>query len=283
MKVIKEIIPSIKVNMGGNIIDQPLPINQINYFDPFLLIHHWKNTMPGDQQQKEVGVGPHPHRGFSPVTFIFKGEVDHNDSLGNNATVTAGGTQWMFAGRGITHSERPSKIMAKNGGDLEFIQFWVNAPSENKMEEPFYLPLSKKDTPTITEKNYSIQIVCGQYLNTKGAIEYFSPLNLLRIEIENSASLNLNLPQEHNTIIYLLDGELIINEESCVAKDMVLFKNKGELIKIKSKEKTRFIVLSGLPINEPVISYGPFVMNTKNEIIEALNDAQEGKFGTLIE
>ena len=283
MKEIKKIIPSIKVNMGGNLIDQPLPINGIDYFDPFLLIHHWKSTMPGNQEQKEVGVGPHPHRGFSTVTFIFKGEVNHHDSLGNNASVSEGGTQWMFAGSGITHSERPSKKLALSGGELEFIQFWINAPSKNKMDEPFYLPLSKDQTPTINKKDYSIQIVCGQHLNTKGIIKYYTPLNLFRVDINASATLNLNFPENHNTIIYLLDGELAINNETCLAKEMVLFKNKGELIKIKSKLKTRFIVLSGLPLKEPVVSYGPFVMNTKNEIIEALNDSQSGKLGNLIE
>lgn len=283
MKQIKRIIPSIKVNMGGNLIDQPLPINEIDYFDPFLLIHHWKSTMPGNQKQKDVGVGPHPHRGFSPVTFVFKGEVDHNDSMGNNATVSEGGTQWMFAGRGITHSERPSKKMALNGGELEFIQFWINTPSKNKMDEPFYLPLSKEQTPTINKKDYSIQIVCGKYLDTNGIIKYFTPLNLFRVEINAFATLNLNLPENQNTIIYLLDGELVVNNETCLAKDMILFKNKGELIKIKANLKTRFIVLSGLPIKETVVSYGPFVMNTKSEIIEAMNDSQSGKLGELIE
>lgn len=269
--------------MGGNLIDQPLPINEIDYFDPFLLIHHWKSKMPGNQKQKDVGVGPHPHRGFSPVTFIFKGEIDHNDSMGNNATVSEGGTQWMFAGRGITHSERPSKKMALNGGEIEFIQFWINTPSKNKMDEPFYLPLSKEQTPTINKKDYSIQIVCGKYLDTNGIIKYFTPLNLFRVEINAFATLNLNLPENHNSIIYLLDGELVVNNETCLAKDMILFKNKGELIKIKANLKTRFIVLSGLPIQESVVSYGPFVMNTKSEIIEALNDSQSGKLGELIE
>lgn len=283
MKIIKAIIPSVKVNMGGNIIDQPLPINSIAYFDPFLLIHHWESRLPGNQKKLEVGVGPHPHRGFSPVTFIYKGEVNHNDSLGNNHTISSGGTQWMSAGKGITHSERPSEKMAKNGGELEFIQFWINTLAKNKMDEPFYLPLSKEKTPTIKNEHYTIQVVCGNYAGKKGAIMHSSPLNLLRIEMNESAQLSFELKASDNTLIYLLDGELNINNKNCNAKDMVLFENTGFEINVKAKKNTRFIVLSGAPLNEPVVSYGPFVMNTKSEIITALNDSQEGKLGELIE
>ena len=283
MKIIKAIIPSVKINMGGNIIDQPLPINNIAYFDPFLLIHHWESRLPGNQKKLEVGVGPHPHRGFSPVTFIYKGEVNHNDSLGNNHTISSGGTQWMSAGKGITHSERPSEKMAKNGGELEFIQFWINTLAKNKMDQPFYLPLSKEKTPTIKNEHYTIQVVCGNYAGKKGAIKHSSPLNLLRIEMNESAHLSFELKASDNTLIYLLDGELNINNKSCNAKNMVLFENTGFEINVKAKKNTRFIVLSGAPLNEPVVSYGPFVMNTKSEIITALNDSQEGKLGELIE
>ena len=283
MKIIKAIIPSVKVNMGGNIIDQPLPINNIAYFDPFLLIHHWESKLPGNQKKLEVGVGPHPHRGFSPVTFIYKGEVNHNDSLGNNHTISSGGTQWMSAGKGITHSERPSEKMAKNGGELEFIQFWINTLAKNKMDQPFYLPLSKEKTPTIKNEHYKIQVVCGNYAGIKGAIKHSSPLNLLRIEMNESAHLSFEIKASDNTLIYLLDGELNINDKNCNAKNMVLFENTGFEINVKAKKNTRFIVLSGAPLNESVVSYGPFVMNTKSEIITALNDSQEGKLGELIE
>ena len=126
---VKKIIAAQKVNMGGHILDQPLPVNGVDQIDPFLLIHHWKRLMKGGDQQKHVGVGPHPHRGFSPVTFVFEGAVEHRDSLGNRATVTKGGTQWMHAGKGITHSESPSKTIAEEGGLQERAQLqhvlWV--------------------------------------------------------------------------------------------------------------------------------------------------------------
>jgi len=212
VKNIKAVLPSIKVNMGGNVIEQPLPHRTVEYIDPFLLIHHWKDELPGGQTQAELGVAPHPHRGFSPVTFVFQGAIRHQDSLGHDAVVSAGGTQWMFAGNGITHSERPGKALAQNGGTLEIIQFWVNAPAKHKMEMPFYKPITKEDTPLIEEEKHRIQVVCGEYAGVKGNVTYYSPLNLLRVATEKGADFMMALETGHNTIIYLLDGQISIND-----------------------------------------------------------------------
>ena len=130
------VIKTRKVDMGGIILDQPLPYPGVEQIDPFLLIHHFEDYLPGDQDQKDLGVGPHPHRGFSPVTFIFEGEVHHRDSRGNEGIVSKGGTQWMDSGMGIVHSERPSQEMAERGGSYEIIQFWVNSPSSAKGNQP---------------------------------------------------------------------------------------------------------------------------------------------------
>lgn len=282
-KSIKKIIPAQKVNMGGHILDQPLPSMEAENIDPFLLIHHWRDIAPGGEKQQDVGVGPHPHRGFSPVTFVFKGDLQHRDSLGNDAVVDEGGTQWMFAGKGITHSERPSKKLAEEGGELEFIQFWVNAPSKNKMEAAFYKPISKNETPKIEGDKSLIQVVCGEYDGVKGNVEYYSPLVLLRIELRQSGKVKLKLDKSFNNIIYQLDGSLSVNKKATKAKDMVWFNQDGEYIEILANEDTRFIVLSGEPINEPIASYGPFIMNTQTEIMEAVRDSQMGKMGVLIE
>ena len=282
-KKIEQIIPAQKVNMGGHMLDQPLPVHGLDYLDPFLLIHHWKSKLPGNQRQQDAGVGPHPHRGFSPVTFIFNGEVNHQDSLGNNALVKEGGTQWMFAGSGLTHSERFSKKLVEQGGELEFIQFWVNAPSEHKMKPPFYKPLSKEDTPVIKTEKSEIYIVSGELNGQKGAVETYSPQLLLRGEIKEGGEVKIPIPNTFNTLLYLLDGEVVANEKQLNAKDMAVYELEGESISFKASKDTRFMILSGEPIGEKVASYGPFVMNNQTEIMEALRDSQKGKMGVLIE
>jgi redox-sensitive bicupin YhaK (pirin superfamily) len=282
-RTIKQVILAQRVNMGGHLLDQPLPSSTIKQIDPFLLIHHWDHPVKGNSKQQDVGVGPHPHRGFSPVTFVFKGSVQHQDSLGNNAVVDAGGTQWMHAGKGITHSERPSKALAENGGEHEIIQFWVNTPAKYKMEPPYYLPLSIEETPKIEKEKATIMVVSGEFENVKGPAKTYSPQILLRVNAMSRANLSLPIPQTFNTLIYVLNGELEVDGKTAKDKSMIWFNNDEGNIDIKVTKESRFIVLSGAPIDEKVTSYGPFVMNTQTEIMEALRDAQTGKMGVLIE
>ena len=286
MKSIKQIIKSEKVDMGGIILDQPLPNKFMDQIDPFLLIHHWDDELKGGKHQNEVGVGPHPHRGFSPVTLIFKGGVQHRDSRGNNSIVNEGGTQWMFAGRGITHSERPVKELAENGGTLEFIQFWANVPAKNKMEQPYYIAVTKEDTPIYysDDKKVEVAVVSGELNGVKGKVDTFTPLNTLRFDFLKDGVIEFEIPNKHNTLFYLLKGKLQVNDEQEVnAKDLIHFDNNDSKIKLTARENSYGILLSGIPIEEEVTSYGPFVMNTQTEIMEALRDAQIGKMGVLIE
>ena len=285
MKVrsVKTIVRAQLVNMGGHLLDQPLPIQGIDSIDPFLLIHHWDEPLTPGGKQSELGVGPHPHRGFAPVTFIFKGSVRHQDSLGNTAVISAGGTQWMHAGNGIIHSERPGIKLVKQGGEQEFIQFWVNTPAKYKMEAPYYLPISADDTPKIKKENAEISIVAGTFESKIGPAKTYSPQTLLRIEAKLGAKLQLPIPNTYNTILYVLNGNLVIDGQKVKAKDMVWFENNGDYIEIESTATTRFIVLSGEPIGEPVASYGPFVMNSQEELQQAVNDFHNGDMGTLKE
>lgn len=280
---VKKIIAAQKVNMGGHILDQPLPVNGINQIDPFLLIHHWKRLMKGGDQQKHVGVGPHPHRGFSPVTFVFEGAVEHRDSLGNRATVTKGGTQWMHAGKGITHSERPSKTIAEEGGLQEFIQFWVNTPAAHKMETPYYLPISYKDTPKVHKGAIEIGVVAGSFENKNGPAKTYNNQILLRGETHANDNISITIPENYNMLIYILNGSITTGGVEAKTKDLIWYNNDSDMVNLQLIEGTRFIVLSGEPINEKLSSYGPFVMNTQTEILEALKDAQMGKMGVLIE
>ncbi len=283
MKEIIKIVKAAPINMGGHLLDQPLPIEGLVQIDPFLLIHHWKNNLPGNQSEGEVGVGPHPHRGFSPVTFVFKGIVEHRDSLGNFASVGEGGTQWMFAGRGITHSERFGKKLAKQGGEIEFIQFWVNAPSFSKMDAPYYKPIQLEDTPLIEKENVKIWLITGEIEDKKGIVNTYSPQLLVRAAFETDGVYNFELPLDFNALIYVLDGNLTVNGKQVGEKEMAVFSQNGTNISVLANQQTRFILLSGEPINEPINSYGPFVMNTQSEVMQAVKDAQMGKMGVLIE
>lgn len=269
--------------MGGIHLQQPLPDSAVDQIDPFILIHHGSLPVKQGKGQSESGVGPHPHRGFSPVTFVFKGGVKHQDSLGNSEVVTEGGTQWIHSGNGIIHSERPSKEMIKKGGQNEIIQFWVNTPAKYKMETPYYLPLSAEKTPSIKKDKTTIHVVAGEFENIKGPAKIYSPQTLLRLEAKAGAELSLEIPKTFNALIYLLDGSIESNQKAASGKDMLWFNNDGEQITLKVKTDSRFILLSGEPINESVATYGPFVMNTEDEIRQAIADYQEGKMGQLIE
>ena len=286
MRSIKKIIQSQKVDMGGILLDQPLPNQYMDQLDPFLLIHHWDDVLQGNQKQNDAGVGPHPHRGFSPITLIFKGGVHHRDSRGNNSIVMEGGTQWMFAGMGITHSERPYKELAESGGEFELIQFLLNVPAKNKMDQPVYTAIPKENTPSFIseDKRVKVGIVSGKFKNIQGAIEHFSPVTVLRFDFDKDGDIDFEISSTQNTLIYLLDGELIINESEKVdGRHLVWFNNEHSKIKLKAIKPTRTILLAGEPINEEVVSYGPFVMNSTTQIMEAFRDAQMGKMGVLIE
>jgi len=286
MKSIKQIIKSQKVDMGGIILDQPLPNQVMDQLDPFLLIHHWDDVLKGNQKQNDAGVGPHPHRGFSPVTLIFKGGVHHRDSRGYNSIVMGGGTQWMFSGMGITHSERPYKELAEKGGEFEIIQFWVNVPAKNKMEQPVYTAITKEDTPLFTSKDNKVKvgIISGNFKNLTGVVDHFSPVTVLRFDFKNEGEIEFEIPSNQNTLMYLLDGELLINDsEKVEGRNLIWFANDDTKIKARANKTTRAILLAGEPINEEVVSYGPFVMNNQTQIMQAIRDAQMGKMGVLIE
>jgi redox-sensitive bicupin YhaK (pirin superfamily) len=282
---IRKVYNSQKVNMGGIILDQPLPQRDMDALDPILLIHHWDDTVKGGQHPSKLGVGPHPHRGFSPVTFIFQGGVHHRDSSGISGVIYEGGTQWMNSGRGIVHSERPNAELAANGGNFELIQFWVNSPAKSKMNPYHYQPVTKEETPIVSSKDGKIKVavVAGEMDGAKGPIFSTSPMLTMRIEAEADGKQTLTVPSTYNGLMYVLDGDITINGQRCKDRQMVIFNNDGDHIEIEAHKKTRAILLAGEPINEPIVSYGPFVMNSQQEIMEAMRAYQAGELGELIE
>lgn len=286
MRTIKSIHKSQKVNMGGILLDQPLPVGDLQSVDPFLLIHHWKQVLPGDQRQRDVGVGPHPHRGFSPVTVIFDGSVHHRDSMGNDSIVHAGGTQWMVAGKGITHSERPSQDLAQTGGAFEFIQFWVNLPAKHKMDVPIYHALQREETPTWTSAGVEARVISGEFNNVSGGIHTPHDITVVALEMEEGSSVQFDLPVDEKGVLYQLDGAISVQGgHTSYAKTLYEFDSDDQdaTTHIEAQASTRLLLLHGKPLSEKVAQYGPFVMNSQTEIMQALRDAQMGKMGVLIE
>lgn len=271
--------------MGGIIIEQPLPVGDLEAVDPFLLIHHWHEVLPGGQRQQDVGVGAHPHRGFSPVSVIYKGAIRHRDSRGNDSLVHAGGTQWMVSGMGITHSERPSEELAQAGGEFEFIQFWVNLPAAHKMDQPSYIALQKEETPIYDAQGVKVAVIAGEFKGIAGGIVTVHEVNVYSIEIEEGASLSFNIPLDESGVLYQLDGAISVQEKDIsYAKTIYELGEQGTSeIKINGIQKTRILVLHGKPLDEKVVQYGPFVMNSQTEVMQAIRDAQMGKMGVLIE
>jgi redox-sensitive bicupin YhaK (pirin superfamily) len=272
--------------MGGMPIRQPFPSAEVERIDPFLLLHHAEVKVPKHIPVEKAGVGPHPHRGFSPVTFIFKGGVHHRDSRGNNNVVHAGGTQWMNAGMGIIHSERPPQDIFENGGVQEIIQLWINTPAQHKMDQPSYFPLDAENTPYYRSEDgqVKINIIAGELENIKGPIKPLSSINTLTAEFKQGGKYFFVIPSSHNVFIYLLDGKLKINDAIEVqGKYAAVFGTDGDGFEIEALEDTRFFIGSGEPLNEPVATHGPFVMNNQTEILQAFRDYQIGKMGVLIE
>ncbi len=283
---LQAILPAFKVNMGGIVLDQALPHRKVDQIDPFLLVHHLETNHPPGTQQQDVGVPPHPHRGFAPVTFVFQGGVHHRDSTDVSSVVYAGGTQWMHAGKGIVHSERPAKEDAEKGGTWELIQFWVNAPAAYKMNEPFYHPMQKEDTPTacLDEGKVEVGVVAGAFGELEGPVNTYSNILALRLNFEEDGTVEIPVPRSYNAFVYLLDGGLSFNGETELkAKDLAQLANDGDEISLKATKKTRAILLAGEPIAEPLATYGPFVMNSQAEIMQAMRDYQTGKMGVLQE
>ncbi len=284
-KSIQNIVTSPLVNMGPIKLRQPFPVEGIENVDPFLLLHHY-GPYAISEFNNPFDLGPHPHRGFEPITLLFKGEQLHRDSLGNEMVVKAGGVQWTSAGRGIIHAEAPTKEFVKKGGDLEGIQLWLNLPAVHKMMPPNYQHLEDKQIPKLFSEDKKIQlnIIAGKQIATKGFIKTQTPVNVFTANARENGKLEIDLPENHSSLIYLLEGKILVNDIEVLEKgknQMITFNQDGDTIKFEAYEQSTLLILSGKPINEKVTQYGPYVMNTQTEILEAMRDYQQGKMGYL--
>lgn len=284
-KPTKNRVASPLVNMGPIRLRQPLPTQGIENVDPFLLLHHY-GPYAISEFNNPFDLGPHPHRGFEPITLLFKGEQLHRDSLGNEMIVKAGGVQWTTAGRGIIHAEAPTKEFVKKGGDLEGIQLWLNLPAKEKMMPPNYQHLEDEQIPKIfsEDKKVQLNIVAGNQKNITGNIKTQTSVNVFTAKADENGCLEVEIPENHQSLIYLLDGEILVNEVEVLKKghnQMIVFNQHGNTIKFEAKKESTLLILSGEPIKEKITQYGPYVMNTQTEILEAMRDYQQGKMGYL--
>lgn len=284
-KSIKHLGESPLVNMGPIRLRQPIPTNDVENVDPFLLLHHY-GPFAISEFNNPFDLGPHPHRGFEPITLLFQGEQLHRDSLGNESLVKAGDVQWTTAGRGIIHAEGPTKEFVKKGGTLEGIQLWLNLPAKYKMITPVYQHVKSDEMPMIKDAsgNIHLKVVAGEQKGKFGRIKTQTSVNVFMIEASGEGDLEIEIPTTHESCVYVLDGEVKINNVENLVKgesQMAVFNTDGNAIKLETRKQSKMIVLSGEPIKEKVTQYGPYVMNTQTEILEALRDYQQGKMGYL--
>lgn len=269
--------------MGGTPVKQPLPTQKIERLSPFLLLHHFGPTeaAPG---MTPFDVGPHPHRGFEPVTFLYSGGIRHKDSLGNEGILSAGDVQWMTAGRGVIHSERASNDFLYKGGVLEGIQLWINLPKAYKMTSPKYQQFKSEQIPVIKKDGVQIKVVAGEYEGQKGPVNTHTPILALQIEMKKNALLTVNTPDHFNTMAYVLNGTVRnIGDQPIESEFLAIFEDINSSVELQALSESRILLLSAQPIDEPVAQWGPYVMNTQTEILQAMRDYQIGKMGVYID
>ncbi len=251
---------------------------------PFLLLDY---AAPYQFQPTTAqhGVGSHPHRGFETVTIAYKGEVEHKDSSGGGGIIKTGDVQWMTAGEGVVHEEFHSKEFAKKGGLFEMVQLWVNLPAKDKMTPARYQAIDNSDIPVVNfaDDAGQIRVIAGTFHDVKGPASTFSPINVWDGQLKAEKSEHIHVPMSHTVLVVILEGEMLINGTQKVQdSSIVLFEqNDDPAILLEAIQDTKFLVLTGEPLNEPIQGYGPFVMNTKEEIVEAFNDFNNGKFGMI--
>ncbi|MEM9340294.1 MAG: pirin family protein [Bacteroidota bacterium] len=278
--MVKKVLYSHLVDMGGIPLRQPLPTTNVEHIDPFLLLHHHIGHFEEGTSPRDVGVGPHPHRGFSPVTFIFQGDVHHRDSRDNSSVVKAGGVQWMNAGMGIVHSERPSAQLTRDGGTQEIIQLWINTPQSKKMKPPAYQAFQKEELPIA--KN-GLSLVAGNEDDSKGPALTEMPVKAMMGILDAGQKVSISVDYAHS-FLYLLEGRVSIEQFGLLDEhNLVWLEEDANELLIEIKETSKLLFLSADPLNEPLATYGPFVMNNQTEIMEAMRDYQMGKMGVLIE
>ncbi|MCG8709184.1 pirin family protein [Brenneria sp. 4F2] len=261
---------------------RPLPGPKVEQIDPFLFLnHHGPQVYPPDNAG--LPFGPHPHRGFETVTFILDGELSHLDSGGHESIISAGGVQWMTAGSGLIHAELSPESFKRKGGLLEILQLWVNLPSGLKMTKPAYIGLQKDQIPEITldQGRVKIALVSGEFAGNKAPIDSLTGISLMTVNMEPGSDISLPTPPGHNVFLYTVRGNLAIDGVPINPQHLIELNDDGNEVNMTAFTDAVILFGHAAPLNEPVVSHGPFVMNTREEIAEAIRDYQSGAFGDV--
>ncbi|MFV0473098.1 MAG: pirin family protein [Pikeienuella sp.] len=249
---------------------------------PFLLLdyagpHYFAPSMG------RPGVGEHPHRGFETVTIVYEGEVEHRDSTGEGGVIGPGDVQWMTAGSGVMHEEFHSAGFAKSGGPFRMVQLWVNLPAKDKMTAPGYQAIANADIPVVDLAGGAgkARIIAGAFGDAKGPARSFTPVNLWDLRLVADGEVALDLPEGHTAALVVLSGHVTVGGEAVGEAEMALLSRDGAGATIRADGDSTVLVLTGEPIDEPIVGYGPFVMNSEEEIHQAIDDVKSGRFGQI--
>jgi redox-sensitive bicupin YhaK (pirin superfamily) len=253
------------------------------HVSPFLLLDY---AGPADfpPTERPRGVGEHPHRGFETVTIVYQGEVEHRDSTGKGGVIGPGDVQWMTAASGILHEEFHSRAFTRNGGTLEMVQLWVNLPARDKKAEPGYQTLLDRDIPAVALPHGAgtLRVIAGDYEGNRGPARTFTPINIWDLRLRQGGATSLTLPEGHTIGLAVLRGTVRINGNDMAREtQFVLLERTGGAVTLEADSDAAVLILSGEPIDEPVVMYGPFVMNSADEIRQAMMDVQSGRFGAI--
>ena len=254
---------------------------------PFLLLDYAAPTR-FEPTTARRGVGPHPHRGFETVTIVYDGEVEHRDSTGNGGVIGPGDVQWMTAAGGILHEDFHSSNYARKGGPFEMVQLWVNLPAKDKMAAPGYQSITRADIPVVPLTDEAgapageLRVIAGKYGDARGPARTFTPINVWDVRLQAGHAVSLAQPEGWTSLLVVLDGTVEVNGESVLrAAQMATLSTEGSEIRVEANGDAKLLLLSGEPINEPVVGYGPFVMNSQAEIVQAIEDFNRGGFGRM--
>jgi redox-sensitive bicupin YhaK (pirin superfamily) len=263
----------------GVAIHRAFPNAHLSEFDPFLLLDHMgpMDLKPGEAK----GFPDHPHRGFETVTYLLEGEFEHRDSFGHHGILKAGDVQWMTAGSGLVHSETPGRAVKENGGKLEGFQVWINLPQRDKMKPPHYQEFGAVQIPVVRGTGVEAKVIAGEAMDVKGAVTTHIPIQFVHFKLEAGASVVHRIARELNAMAYVIHGAIEIGGRTVPRFHLAGLANDGDGVEIRAVEKSDFLLLAAQPIGEPVVRYGPFVMNTEVELRQAFDDYRTGKMGRI--